>query len=411
MTDSASQTWTLMKSPRDWQASALDSWRQSFRGIASVVTGAGKTIFAQMCMALFRRRYPSGRFVIVVPTLALLDQWYVSLREDFMVPADEIASFSGEGWPEDLGIVNLMVVNTARGHAARIPETCDAMLIVDECHRAASESNALSLRGAYRATLGISATPEREHDDLFHKVLVPALGPVIFEYKYGQALSDGVIVPFDLVNVAVDMTEEEQRKYDDATVDITRTFSGVEKGEVKREVLVRKLQRRARLAASSIQRIPVTIRLAEKHHDNRLIVFHESIHSAETILNILLARRFNATIYHSKMSSELRRDNLRLFRRGVFDVLVTCRALDEGANVPETDVAIVASSTGSLRQRIQRLGRVLRPAAGKPRARIYTIYVSKPEEERLVKEARTLTEAGGLTWMRSSVRSSDAPSA
>ena len=75
--------------------------------------------------------------------------------------------------------------------------------------------------------------------------------------------------------------------------------------------------------------------------------------------------------------------------------MVTCRALDEGINVPETDVAIVASSTGSVRQRIQRLGRVLRPAPGKQRARIYTIYVSKPEEERLIKEAGKLTDTGG----------------
>ena len=404
MTPSTSKEWTLTKNPRDWQTAALDSWQKSFRGIASVVTGGGKTIFAQMCMESFRRHYPLGRFVIVVPTLALLDQWYVSLREDFLVPADDIASFSSEARPETFGTVNLMVINTARLHATKVPETHDAMLIVDECHRAASQSNSLSLRGEYRATLGISATPEREYDDLFHRILVPSLGPVIFEYNYEQALRDGVIVPFDLVNVSVDMTAEEQLRYDDATIDIIRTYQRVESGEVSREVLVRKLQRRARLAASSIQRIPVTIRLAEQHRNNRLIVFHESIRSAETILEILLARHFNATIYHSKIGPELRRDNLRLYRRGVFDTIVTCRALDEGANLPETDVAIVASSTGSVRQRIQRLGRVLRPAPGKPRAKIYTIYVSKPEEDRLIREARTLTEAGEITWMRSSIR-------
>lgn len=411
MTVTAPDPWTLGKSPRVWQSEALRSWSRELRGIASVVTGGGKTLFAQMCMELFRERYPSGRFVIVVPTLALVDQWYVSLREDLHVPVGQIAAFSGERRPDDFGAVNLMVINTARTMASTIPETHDAMLIVDECHRAASPANARSLSGDYRATLGISATPEREHDDLFHTVLVPALGPKIFEYSYKEALVDDVIVPFDLINVATNMTAEEQQKYDDASADISRTYRRLESGMVSREVLIRKLQRRARLAASSIQRIPVAVRLAEQHRDNRLIVFHESIESAERILEILVARRFNATIYHSKISPELRRDNLRLFRRGIFDALVTCRALDEGANVPETDVAIVASSTGSLRQRIQRLGRVLRPAPGKPRAKIYTIYVSKPEENRLMKEASTLTEAGEITWMRSSVGRQDAASA
>ena len=411
MTPTEPKSWTLTKLPRDWQSLALASWQRSLHGIASVVTGGGKTIFAQMCMETFRRRYPFGRFVIVVPTQALLDQWYVSLREDLLVPANEIATFSSEGHPVDFGIVNLMVINTARVAAPVVPERHDAMLIVDECHRAASQSNALSLRGGYKAALGISATPEREYDDLFRTVLVPTLGPVIFEYNYNQALNDGVIVPFDLFNVSTDMTTEEQQKYDHASLDIARTYEKVESGEVSREVLVRKLQRRARLAASSIRRIPVTIRLAEQHRDSRIIIFHESISSAESIWKILSERHLNATIYHSKISAELRRDNLRLFRRGVFDALVTCRALDEGANVPETEVAIVASSTGSLRQRIQRLGRVLRPAPGKPRARIYTIYVSKPEENRLIKEARSLTEAGEITWMRSSVWRSDAASA
>ena len=398
------KAWSLTNPPREWQSKALGAWKHSFRGIASVVTGGGKTTFAQMCMEVFRKHYPTGRFVIVVPTMALLDQWYVSLREDLRVPDDEIALFSGEGRPEDFRAVNLMVINTARAYASKVSEDCEAMLIVDECHRAASQANALALKGNYSATLGISATPERDYDDMFQTILVPALGPVIFNYDYVQALQDKVIVPFDLINVSTDMTFEEQQEYDDATRDIAITARRVDAGEASRNVLVRKLQRRARIAASSIQRIPVTIRLAEDHRDNRLIIFHESIDAAESIWKILSARRFNATIYHSQIGAELRRDNLRLYRRGVFDALVTCRALDEGINVPETDVAIVASSTRSVRQRIQRLGRVLRPAFGKPRARIYTIYTSKPEEDRLAEEALKLTGTSDISWMRSTVR-------
>lgn len=400
------RSWVLTKTPREWQSNALKSWQNSHRGIASVVTGGGKTTFALMCMKVFRRRYPKGRFVIVVPTLALVDQWYVSLREDLKVLEDEIAVFSGESRPREFSEVNLMVVNTAREFAPKGSEEHDTMLIVDECHRAASRSNAQALNGNYKATLGISATPNREYDDLFDSVLVPALGPIIYRYEYNQALKDGVIVPFDLINVSTGMTSEEQQTYDDATIDISRTFRKVESGDVSRDYLVRKLQRRARLAATSIQRIPVTIRLAEKHRKNRLVIFHEDIDSAEKILEILLARRFSATIYHSRIGAELRRDNLRLYRNGLFSALVTCRALDEGINVPETDVAIVASSTGSVRQRIQRLGRVLRPAPGKQRARIYTIYVTKPEEERLIKEACTLTDTGEIRWMHSALRKS-----
>ena len=110
------------------------------------MTGGGKTTFALMCMQVFRSRYPAGRFVIIVPTLALVDQWYVSLREDLKVSKDSIAVFSGEGRPKEFSEVNLMVVNTARTYASKVPKHFDTMLIVDECHRAASKSNALALK-------------------------------------------------------------------------------------------------------------------------------------------------------------------------------------------------------------------------------------------------------------------------
>src|SRR5438270_12387011 len=68
-------TWRLTVEPRTWQRTALEEWKQSFRGVASVVTGGGKTLFAEMCMLEFLREHPKARFIVVVPTTALLDQW------------------------------------------------------------------------------------------------------------------------------------------------------------------------------------------------------------------------------------------------------------------------------------------------------------------------------------------------
>ena len=94
---------------------------------------------------------------------------------------------------------------------------------------------------------------------------------------------------------------------------------------------------------------------------------------------------------------------LGYFARAFFDILITCRALDEGINVPETAVAIIASSTASMRQRIQRLGRVLRPAKDKSEATIYTFYATDVEEHRLKEEAQRLAELTTVTWLRSYV--------
>jgi superfamily II DNA or RNA helicase len=138
-------------------------------------------------------------------------------------------------------------------------------------------------------------------------------------------------------------------------------------------------------------RIPVAAKIVEQHRGIRTIIFHERIDAATLLWEILKKRNHSVCLYHSRLSPNWRRDNLRLFRQGVFDVLVSCRALDEGMNVPETAVAVIASSTASHRQRIQRLGRVLRPSRGKDKAVIYT-------EKRLQNEAARLEDVASVAW-------------
>ena len=67
-------------------------------------------------------------------------------------------------------------------------------------------------------------------------------------------------------------------------------------------------------------------------------------------------------------------------------------------NVPETAVAVIASSTASQRQRIQRLGRVLRPARGKDKATIYTLFATTQEKVRLTSEAGRLEGVANILW-------------
>jgi len=396
---------TLKFTPRKWQEDALITWSNEFKGIISVATGAGKTIFAEMCISAFWDQYPEGRVIVTVPTLALLDQWYVSLREDFGVAEDDIACYSGEDRPNTPRRINLMVINTARSFGPIVSNNIDSMLIVDECHRAASSENSLAMRGDHLATLGLSATPEREYDDLFQSVLVPALGPIVYRYGHREALEDGVNVPFGLINVKATMLPNERKAYNVATAQIARAYKAYKAGKISKESLTKKLQQRARNSSKMFNRIPVALRLAQENRGKKILIFHESIDAAKVIHRLLVAANFNATIYHSKIPPHVRRDNLRLYKRGIFDVLVTCRALDEGMDVPEANVAIIAASTASIRQRIQRLGRVLRPSLNKSKALVYTVYLTKPEETRLIREAGQIEEGDSVAWIRSQVRS------
>lgn len=392
--------WRPSLTPRAWQQAALSAWEGAGRhGIVRVVTGAGKTAFAELAMTRFRdgQQTPSP-IVVIVPTLALMDQWYVSLVEDLGVSGSHIATYSGDGRSPNWREVNLVVLNTARSISRSIPSR-GAFLIVDECHRAASPENRRALVGQYLATLGMSATPEREYDDWFTDVLIPRLGRIIFEYDYLTAIRDGVLSPFDLINVAVDLLPRERLEYDRLTRGIARALQSSTglPGDPSAEALLR---RRAGVSARASMRVPTAVRIIEEHRGERAIVFHERIEAASAIHRLLLSRGMSAAMYHSGIDPTVRRDNLRLFRRGVFDVLVTCRALDEGINIPETRVGVIASSTASNRQRIQRLGRLLRPSPGKQRAVVYTIYATGPEERRLLQEASSDSGAGSISWRR-----------
>lgn len=396
--------WRLAQHPRRWQTEALSEWQAHNRqGIARVVTGAGKTIFAELCMLDFLEAEPDGRIVVVVPTLALLDQWHIDLQEDLGVAAEEIATYSGEGRADEPATINLLVLNTARTEALRLSKGTPTLLVVDECHRAASPENAKALVGAHAATLGLSATPKRDYDEGLDEILVPALGEIFFGYDYDRARREGVITEFDLVNVGVSLLPAEQAQYDALSIKVARAVRAFREGSGTEEHLQVALRRRAAVSTRAAMRAPVAAWLADQHRGRRTVIFHEEIASAEQIYRLLSQNGHNATLYHSKIGAAFRRDNLRLFRQGVFQILVSCRALDEGVNVPETEVGIIASSTASTRQRIQRLGRVLRPAPGKSSATVYTLFATEIERKRLAEEAESLEAASSIRWQEAEV--------
>lgn len=392
--------WRLDLPLRGWQREALQKWQENFRGIVKVVTGAGKTIFAEQCMLLFRDKFPAGKSIIVVPTIALLDQWVVSLMEDLKVAESEIACFSGEDKATALNRVNVFVINTARKITRYLRPEHHTFLIVDECHRAGSLVNSLALKAPHKATLGLSATPERNFDRGFEEHLVPSLGEIIFMYDYSAAYRDKVIVPFELINVRVEMLPKEDEQYRKLTKQAAREFHRLQKEGGSEDKLNRILQKRGAVSATATMRIPVAAAIVDKNKGKRTLVFHERVEAANRLLEVLLKRQHSATIYHTGVGPVIRRDNLRLYRRGMFDVLVSCRALDEGTNVPETVVAVIASSTSSQRQRIQRLGRVLRPADGKSVAVVYTLYATDLEEKRLKEEEGALEGVAKVSWYR-----------
>src|SRR4051812_21224434 len=106
--------WLVKAKPRAWQREALRRWSQNRQGVVKVVTGGGKTTFAQMCISEFLRVHPSGIIVVVVPTYALLDQWSVSFQEDMGVPVSMLAHIHGASKDRHPKPFTIAVINSVR---------------------------------------------------------------------------------------------------------------------------------------------------------------------------------------------------------------------------------------------------------------------------------------------------------
>lgn len=375
---------------RQWQRDALNNWRkEGRRGIVEVVTGGGKTIFALACVADFQPETT----LVVVPTLALMDQWWEEAAAFFKLRLDDIHIVADSGRLKT-GTINIAVLNTAAKLIAE-GKGKPSFLIVDECHKAASPKFSAVLAGKNIATLGLSATPERQYDSGLDDILIPALGPIIFKYTYREALRDKVIVPFDLKNVVFELEEDRQAEYDKITRAIARS---IQKNGTDAPETISLLLRRTRVMNLSLNRIRLTLKLIRAHKGNRIIVFHEDIDACNLIHEVLTKANIRSGVYHSRMKLRARVETLSAYREGALEVLITCRALDEGFNVPETEIGIVAASTATRRQRIQRLGRVLRPVRGKESATVYTLVATKPEISRLQEEEKELDGVAHVSW-------------
>lgn len=373
---------------RQWQVGALEAWERSHTGIVRVVTGGGKTVFALACLTRWFAERRGRRCIIVVPTIALMDQWVLELLTLTSASRQDIALHGG-GWSEsDDAQIHVCTLNTARSAAPRLAAGNETLLIVDECHRAASPMNRRAIDIAASGTLGLSATPERQGDDFFETELMPVLGEVIYRYDYRQALEEGVLSPFILRNVKVEPNPSAVVLARERLPSVTGPQDPVlEDSRVERALLMKR-------------RNAVACELVSQHSNERSLVFHERIKEALEIQSLLGDRGITAAAYHSKQGPHLRGSTLLEFRKGVRKVLVTCRALDEGLNVPEASVGVIVGWTKSVRQRIQRLGRVLRPAPGKQSATVYTLFTNDEEQELLEAEAKQLDGVAGIEWLR-----------
>jgi superfamily II DNA or RNA helicase len=380
---------TVVMEPYPHQREALDAWNSAGRsGVVVLPTAAGKTYLAQLAMQVTQRST-----LIMVPTLDLMHQWYAQLVATF--PDVEIGLLGGGS--RDRTPILVATYDSAAIHAETLGNQY-GLLVFDECHHLPSDFNRVIAEYAiapYR--LGLSATPERtdgKHEDL--KVLI---GEEVYR-KTAEELSGSALAKHDVEQIKVTLSAQERERYD-RLIQIRNAFlkeaniylSSAQGWQRFVQASARsKAGRKAMLAhreAKSIAfgtegKLRVLGDLLSRHYPQRTLIFTDDNATVYKISQEFLI----PAITHQTPVKE-RHEILTKFKQGDYKTLVASRVLNEGVDVPDASVAIILSGTGSTREYIQRLGRILRKGKDPAkRALMYEVVAEDTNEEGVSRRRR-----------------------
>ena len=372
---------------REYQREALDAWRDAGdRGVIELPTGAGKTVIA--IRAMVELGVPT---LVVVPTVDLLDQWQRELEREFDVP---IGRFGGGEQRREA-----ITVSTYDSAYLRADELGDrfGLVVFDEVHHLGGEGyRDIARLLAAPARLGLTATFERP--DGAHEVIEDLVGPLVQRVAVDD-LAGEHLADYDIKRIEVSLTPDERDRYEEYQGTFTdylkqsniQLRSGSDYRELvkrsgndpaAREALLAK-QRAREVMMNADAKVDRLETLLGRHREDRVIVF-----TAHTDLVYRLSERFLIPAITHETAADERREILERFRSGGYSRVVTANVLDEGVDVPDANVAVVLSGSGSEREFTQRLGRILRPKADGQRALLYEIVTEETAEERVARRRR-----------------------
>lgn len=369
----------LGREPFPHQTEGLETWwREGGRGVVVLPTGTGKTFLA--VLAVERAARPA---LVVTPTIDLLNQWYAELSLAFDTPVGLL----GGGYYE-MQPLTVTTYDSAYIHLERWGNRF-GLVVFDECHHLPGPTYMAAAQGSiapYR--LGLTATPERAdgQEVLLHELI----GPIVYRREIKQ-LSGDFLAEYRTERCYVNLAPEEQERYRLAREHYRRFVEerGISMGgpngwrrflqetcrSPEGRAAFQAYREQKRLAQAAPAKIHFLECLLERHRADRVLIF---TYDNATVYQI--ARRFLVPAITHQTKTKERRQLLERFHSGDYPILVTSQVLNEGVDVPAANVGIILSGTGSVREHVQRLGRLLRKYGDK-QALLYEVVTRDTAEE------------------------------
>src|SRR5918911_163441 len=368
---------------RDYQQKALARWvKAGKRGCVVLPTGSGKTLIGVRAIETV-----NAASLIIVPTIDLMDQWTSVLSKYFT----NVKIGNLGGGSDDIQAITVSTYDSAYIRAASLGNKF-ALIIFDELHHLAAPGyRSIAEQFASPFRLGLTATIERE--DNLHKDF-PRLvgGGIVFEALPYDLAKNKHLSSFEIERRHVDMLPEEVEEYK-KNFDIYQTnlmkmglrmnysdsyrklimMSG--RSAIARQAVLAR-NKAMDIALNSKSKIQELREILSENKGRKTIIFTQ-----HNKLVYKISNQFLIPFITYKSTKAERQDALQGFKDGKYTALVTSKVLDEGVDVPDAEIGIILSGTGSSREFIQRLGRLLRPKPfTKDKAKLIEIVSSGTRE-------------------------------
>ncbi|MBP5421111.1 MAG: DEAD/DEAH box helicase family protein [Paludibacteraceae bacterium] len=411
--------------PREYQKKAFENWKNSKqKGLFAMATGTGKTITSLNCLLEIYNKSGYYKAIILVPTITLVEQWEIECKKFNFSTIIKVCS-KYNNWKSSVANLRLLEMTNSDNKLSYIIISTYAsfvrsdvfmelnqfpknklLLIADEAHNMGGSLMANRLNDIkYLRRIGLSATPERQFDDAGNHKLLNFFGcenGYTFEYTMAEAIEKGALCRYYYYPHIVKLTDDEMIEYVELTKKIVKImgFQDFESQE-RLKMLLLKRKRIIHKASNKLYVFHQIIkqRMAEKGNLKYTLVYvpegnkpdnfdadiydqfdtitsdPESEHMIDDFTRIV--RDMDPHIIVRQFTSESKERDVMLkgFADGSIDVLVSMKCLDEGVDVPRSELAIFCASTGNPRQFIQRRGRVLRTHKDKRFAVVHDLIV------------------------------------
>lgn len=420
--------------PRDYQQQAFLNWKDNKqKGLFAMATGTGKTLTSLNCLLQIYKKYNFYKAVILVPTITLVDQWEQECRKFHFNGIIKICS-KNKSWREELDAIkaketfnlsgkepSYIIISTYASFAREnvfhnlmdFPQKVlrQILLIADEAHNMGAGRILDRLDGVkYIRRIGLSATPERQFDEMGNKALMKFFGCsddcYTFEFGMQEAIDKGYLCRYDYYPHLVHLTDDEMQEYIKISRQLSKFFNYEKDGFTSSDdILMRLLLKRKRIIHKAVNKESIFRSIMEKRYEEKgnlkytLVYVPEGNHpdsydadrftesesiaddnDADRIINTYteIVRNISPTTTVKKFTSGIKERNsvLEDFASGKLEVLTSMKCLDEGVDVPRSELAIFCASTGNPRQFIQRRGRILRNHRDKHKAEIHDLVVA-----------------------------------